>query len=69
MDISYVVGSFDTYGTPFVLGLHNNPKYGNNWVKGYGYNVSGRSNYVTVNDGWGNRGVSINLINCDYIIW
>ena len=69
VDISYVVGRVDTYETPFILGLHNHPKYGNHWVTGYGYNVSGGSSYVTVNDGWGNRGVSINLINCDYIIW
>ena len=69
VDINYIVGRVDTYGTPFVLGLHNHPKYSNHWVTGYGYNISGGSNYVTVNDGWGNRGVSINLINCDYIIW
>lgn len=69
VDISYVVGRVDTYKTPFILGLNHHPTYGNHWVTGYGYNVSGGSNYATVNDGWGSTGVSINLINCDYIIW
>ena len=69
VDISYVIGRVDTYETPFILGLYNHPTYKNHWVTGYGFSISGGSNFATVNDGWANTEVSINLINCDYIIW
>lgn len=64
-----VVGRVDTYQRPFVLKLNGAPTYGNHWVTGYGYNISNGETYVIVNDGWGDRDISINLINCDYMVW
>lgn len=69
VDINYIVGRIDTYGTPFVLGLYNHPTYNNHWVTCYGYSVSGGYNFAIVNDGWGSTGININLVNCDYMIW
>lgn len=45
---------------PVILGLLNHPKYNNHWVVATGYNLnsSGKGHY-TVNDGWGNTGISI----------
>lgn len=65
----YIIGRVDTYGTPFIMGLTRHPKYGEHWVTGYGYNVVNGTFYAIVNDGWGSSGVSLNLINADYIIW
>lgn len=69
VNVSYVVGRVDTYGTPFVLGLHNHPKYKNHWVTGYGYSLRSSGDFAIVNDGWGDRDVEINLVGCDYIVW
>lgn len=69
VDISYVVGRVDTYERPFVLGLNNHPTYHDHWVTGYGYSIRSSGDFAIVNDGWGNRGVEINLVGCDYIVW
>jgi hypothetical protein len=52
---------------PFVLGVANHPTYKNHWVCGYGY-YSGNNDYATVNDGWGNTGIDINLGYCDQLV-
>ena len=59
---NYVIGRVDTYGTPFLLIIHNHPTYKNHWITGYGYNISGGTCYPIVNDGWGDTNVSINPI-------
>lgn len=66
---NYVVGRVDTYGTPFLLIIHNHPTYKNHWVTGYGYNISGGTCYSIVNDGWGNTNISINPIYASQIVW
>lgn len=66
---NYVIGRVDTYGTPFLLIIHNHPTYKNHWITGYGYNISGGTCYPIVNDGWGDTNVSINPIYASQIVW
>lgn len=69
VSLAYVSGRVDSFGTPYILGVSTSPTYVKHWVTGYGYSTSGGSSFAIVNDGWGNTNVSINLVNCDFIIW
>lgn len=53
---------------PYVLGLHQHPKYSEHWVTGYGY-YNATTGYAIVNDGWGSTYVFIDLSYADYMVW
>lgn len=53
---------------PLVVGLDEAPTYGNHWVVGTGYTDSS-SDYVKVNDGWGNKNISINMNYVDGCVY
>jgi len=58
-------------GKPVIVGLDNDPEYGNHWVVGYGYYVKKDPNvsYLLANDGQGYTNVHINPAYVDYLIY
>lgn len=56
---------------PVIVGLDNDPQYGNHWVVGYGYYVERDPNvsYLIVNDCQGRPNVHINPAYVDYLIY
>lgn len=67
--VDSIVGRISSYQRPFIITVHNHPKYGNHAMAAYGYNTVNGTFYVTVNDGWGDTGISINMVNVQYMIW
>jgi hypothetical protein len=61
-------GSYLSNSHPYVLGLHQHPKYSEHWVTGYGY-YNATTGYAIVNDGWGSTYVFIDLSYADYMVW
>lgn len=64
--LGYVVG-FVASNKPYVVTI-NNSTYGQHVVAGYGYEYDSSNSFVIVNDGWGNRGICINMLQTCQII-
>lgn len=63
-----IIQSYINNGEPCIIGLSNDPTYGNHWVVCIGYQVYTSGNYYKVNNGWGNtEASSIVYINGTYI--
>lgn len=63
-----IIQTYINKGEPCIIGLSNEPTYGNHWVVCIGYQVYTSGNYYKVNNGWGNtEASSIVYINGTYI--
>ena len=64
--ISSSVGS----NKPYIMLINGAPTYGNHYVTGYGYNFDyNNSNFAIVNDGWGSKGIQINIYYAHTVIY